>query len=40
MLRAYARTGADPVLVETQTDEADGRLASAAVRQDAAASLP
>jgi RNA polymerase sigma-70 factor (ECF subfamily) len=39
MLRAYARTGADPVLVETQTDEADGRLASAAVRQDLAAAL-
>jgi len=39
MLRAYARTGADPVLMETQTDEADGRLASAAVRQDLAAAL-
>ena len=37
MLRAYARTGADPVLSET--DEADGRLASAAVRQDLAAAL-
>jgi len=41
MLRAYARTGADPVLAETasQTDEADSRLASAAVRQDLAAAL-
>jgi RNA polymerase sigma factor (sigma-70 family) len=41
MLRAYARTGADPVLTETasHTDEADSRLASAAVRQDLAAAL-
>jgi RNA polymerase sigma factor (sigma-70 family) len=41
MLRAYARTGADPVLAETanHTDEADSRLASAAVRQDLAAAL-
>jgi RNA polymerase sigma factor (sigma-70 family) len=37
MLRAYARTGTDPVLAET--DEADSRLASAAVRQDLAAAL-
>ena len=37
MLRAYARTGTDPVLIET--DDADGRLASAAVRQDLAAAL-
>jgi RNA polymerase sigma factor (sigma-70 family) len=41
MLRAYARTGADPVLVGTvnHTDEADNRLASAAVRRDLAAAL-
>jgi len=39
MLRAYARTGADPVLAEAHIDEADGRLASAAVRQDLAAAL-
>ena len=39
MLRAYARTGADPVLSEANIDEADGRLASAAVRQDLAAAL-
>ena len=39
MLRAYARTGTDPVLAETQTDEADSRLASAAVRQNLAAAL-
>jgi RNA polymerase sigma-70 factor, ECF subfamily len=39
MLRAYARTGTDPVLAETETDEADGRLASAAVRQDLAVAL-
>jgi len=41
MLRAYARTGADPVLAGTasHTDEADSRLASAAVRQDLAAAL-
>ena len=39
MLRAYARTGADPVLAEASIDEADGRLASAAVRQDLAAAL-
>jgi RNA polymerase sigma-70 factor (ECF subfamily) len=39
MLRAYARTGADPVLAEAHIDEAEGRLASAAVRQDLAAAL-
>jgi RNA polymerase sigma factor (sigma-70 family) len=43
MLRAYARTGADPVLAGTLTvnhaDEADSRLASAAVRRDLAAAL-
>jgi RNA polymerase sigma factor (sigma-70 family) len=37
MLRAYVRTGTDPVLAET--DAADGRIASAAVRQDLAAAL-
>ena len=39
MLRAYARTGADPVLADAHIDEADGRLASAAVRQNLAAAL-
>jgi RNA polymerase sigma factor (sigma-70 family) len=41
MLRAYARTGADPVLAGTvnHADEADSRLASAAVRRDLAAAL-
>ena len=39
MLRAYAKTGADPVLTEAHIDEADRRLASAAVRQDLAAAL-
>jgi RNA polymerase sigma factor (sigma-70 family) len=39
MLRAYARTGADPVLTETHADGADGRIASEAVRQDLAAAL-
>lgn len=41
MLRAYARTGADPVLAGTAShaDETDSRLASAAVRQDLAAAL-
>ena len=39
MLRAYARTGADPVLAEAHIDAADGRIASAAVRQELAAAL-
>jgi RNA polymerase sigma-70 factor (ECF subfamily) len=41
MFRAYARTGADPVLRQTQTggDEADGRIASAAVQRELAAAL-
>jgi len=39
MLRAYAKTGADPVLAQSHIDEADSRLASAAVRQALAAAL-
>lgn len=43
MLRAYARTGADPVLIgipaANPADEADSRISSAAVRQDLAAAL-
>ena len=39
MLRAYARTGADPVLAEAHIDEAEGRLASAAVKRELAAAL-
>jgi RNA polymerase sigma-70 factor (ECF subfamily) len=41
MLRAYARTGADPVLAGTAsgTDEADGRISSAAVKRELAAAL-
>src|SRR5215467_13683829 len=41
MLRAYARTGADPVLAEAATsmDEADGRISSAAVKRELAAAL-
>jgi len=39
MLRAYAKTGADPVLAQSHVDEADSRLASAAVRQKLAAAL-
>jgi RNA polymerase sigma-70 factor (ECF subfamily) len=43
MLRAYARTGADPVLAApyaaSQADEADSRVSSAAVRRDLAAAL-
>jgi RNA polymerase sigma-70 factor (ECF subfamily) len=41
MLRAYARTGADPVLAGTvnHADDADGRISSAAVRRDLAAAL-
>ena len=41
MLRAYARTGADPVLAQAATsmDEADGRISSAAVRRELAAAL-
>jgi RNA polymerase sigma factor (sigma-70 family) len=43
MLRAYARTGADPVLTGIPTadlaDEADSRISSEAVRQDLAAAL-
>jgi RNA polymerase sigma-70 factor, ECF subfamily len=41
MLRAYARTGADPVLAQATTsmDEADGRISSAAVKRELAAAL-
>lgn len=46
MLRAYARTGADPVLTRQSsanhadiTDEADRRLASVAARRELAAAL-
>jgi RNA polymerase sigma factor (sigma-70 family) len=43
MLRAYARTGADPVLAgalaASQADEADSRVSSAAVRRELAAAL-
>jgi len=40
MLRAYARTGADPVLAGTASmDEADGRISSAAVKRELAAAL-
>jgi RNA polymerase sigma-70 factor (ECF subfamily) len=43
MLRAYARSGADPVLVgpcaASQLDEADSRVSSAAVRRELAAAL-
>lgn len=41
MLRAYARTGADPILAGTATsmDEADGRISSAAVKRELAAAL-
>lgn len=43
MLRAYARTGADPALtgttVASPADEADSRLSSAAVRRELAAAL-
>jgi RNA polymerase sigma-70 factor, ECF subfamily len=41
MLRAYARTGADPVLAQAATsmDEADGRISSAAVKRELAAAL-
>lgn len=43
MLRAYARSGADPVLAgsyaASQVDEADSRISSAAVRRDLAAAL-
>ncbi len=43
MLRAYARTGADPVLTGAfdagQSDEADSRVSSAAVRRELAAAL-
>lgn len=39
MLRAYARTGADPVLTGTEADEADSRVASAAVQRELAAAL-
>ncbi|HEY7265005.1 MAG TPA: RNA polymerase sigma factor [Trebonia sp.] len=41
MLRAYARTGADPVLagISSGMDEADGRISSAAVKRELAAAL-
>jgi len=43
MLRAYARSGADPVLAgpdsASQMDEADSRVSSAAVRRELAAAL-
>ncbi len=44
MLRAYARTGADPVLAEAPAasraeEEADSRVSSAAVRRELAAAL-
>jgi RNA polymerase sigma-70 factor (ECF subfamily) len=43
MLKAYARTGADPVLAgpyaASQVDEADSRISSAAVRRELAAAL-
>jgi RNA polymerase sigma-70 factor, ECF subfamily len=39
MLRAYARTGADPALKGTEADEADSRIASAAVQRELAAAL-
>jgi RNA polymerase sigma-70 factor (ECF subfamily) len=39
MLRAYARTGADPVLMGGHADDADSRIASAAVQRELAAAL-
>lgn len=39
MLRAYARTGTDPVLTVGHADDADSRIASAAVQRELAAAL-
>jgi RNA polymerase sigma-70 factor (ECF subfamily) len=39
MLRAYARTGADPILTSGHADDADSRIASAAVQRELAAAL-